>query len=305
MRKILVTGANGLLGQKLVYRLRWMNNVECIALGRGENRLNDKRGFEYRNVDISDHNSVKEVIKKERPTHIIHGAAMTNVDACETDQASCKAANVDAVENIAAICDELSIHLIHVSTDFIFDGKEGPYNETAEANPVSYYGWSKLEAEKIVMGMKAPWAIVRTVLVYGITDNLSRSNIVLWVKNSLEQGKTINVVDDQFRSPTLAEDLAEGCILVALKDATGVYNVSGDEQMSIYEIAHKVAEHYNLDKALIKPTDSASLNQPAKRPPITGFILDKAKSDLGYQPTSFNDSLKLMDRQMEEQSHQG
>jgi len=298
MTRILVTGANGLLGQKLVYRMKWMNNVQCIATAKGENRLLDHAGYEYYDGDITDHSRMREIIIQSKPDVIIHGAAMTNVDACETETEVCKMINVAAVENLANICDEKNIHLVHVSTDFIMDGKNGPYDENAEPNPLSYYGWSKLEAEKIVQKMKSPWAILRTVLVYGIVDNMSRSNIVLWVKGSLEKKQTINVVNDQWRTPTLAEDLAEGCLLAAIKEATGIYNISGNELMSIYEIACKVADHYGFDKSLINPIDSSTLNQSAKRPPRTGFIIDKAKRELGYEPSSFEESLNILDKQI-------
>jgi len=299
MKRILVTGANGLLGQKLVYRLKWMNNAECIATAKGENRLLNQEGYTYYDMDITNAEDVRKVIEETKPHYIIHAAAMTNVDACETEKELCKKINVDAVQTIASLCDELNIHLIHVSTDFIFNGEEGPYSETAKPAPLSYYGWSKLEAENIVLQMKAPAAILRTVLVYGIVDNMSRSNIVLWVKNSLEQGKDINVVNDQFRTPTFAEDLAEGCLLAVYKNATGIYNISGNELMSIFDIAQKVADHYALNKSLIHSTDSSTLNQPAKRPPKTGFIIDKAIKDLGYAPTSFIESMKIMDEQIQ------
>src|SRR5688500_7398997 len=267
MKRILVTGANGLLGQKLVYRMKWMNNLVCIATAKGPNRLIDMEGYEYFDADITDHARMRDVIQQSKPDFIIHAAAMTNVDACESDRENCKKINVDAVQNIANICDEMNIHLVHVSTDFIFDGTAGPYDETAQPNPVSYYGWSKTEAESIIQQMKSSWTIVRTVLVYGIVDHMSRSNIVLWVKNSLEKNQPINVVNDQWRTPTLAEDLAEGCLLVVLKNAKGIYNISGNDFMNIYEIACRVADHYDLDKSLIHPTDSSTLNQPAKRPP--------------------------------------
>ena len=136
------------------------------------------------------------------------------------------------------------------------------------------------------------------VLVYGIVDNMSRSNIVLWVKSNLEQGKTINVVDDQFRTPTLAEDLADGCILMAEKRAKGIYNISGKDFYSILELANTVADYYGLDKSLIKPSKSADIKQPAKRPPITGFIIDKAKRDLGYNPHSFVEGIRLLEEQL-------
>ena len=207
---------------------------------------------------------------------------------------------VKALENLKKIDPNYKPHFIHLSTDFIFDGTHGPLDENEKPNPLSYYAESKLEAEKIVERCNLDWAIVRTVLVFGIVDNMSRSNIVLWVKSNLEQGKKINVVDDQFRTPTLAEDLADGCILIAEKKAKGIYNISGKDFYSILELAHKVADYYHLDKSLINPSKSSDIKQPAKRPPITGFIIDKAKKDLGYNPHSFEEGIKILEEQMKQ-----
>jgi dTDP-4-dehydrorhamnose reductase len=148
------------------------------------------------------------------------------------------------------------------------------------------------------MASSIKWAIARTIIVYGIVDNMSRSNIVLWAKDALSKGQKINVVDDQFRSPTLAEDLAEGCILIAEKGATGVYNLSGPNTFSILDLVYKVADYWKLDKSLVTPSKSNTLNQPAKRPPRTGFIIDKAKKELGYNPHSFEEGLKILDGQL-------
>src|SRR5690606_11491646 len=164
--------------------------------------------------------------------------------------------NVTAVENLIRCCQALHIHLVHVSTDFIFDGSHGPLDETAEPNPVNYYGESKLAAERAIQASPLSWAILRTVLVFGITHDMSRSNIVLWVKNSLEQKKTIQVVNDQWRTPTLAEDLAMGCLLAARKKAKGIYHISGKDFMTPYDIAIRTAKFFGLDTSLIRPTDS-------------------------------------------------
>ncbi len=305
--KILITGSNGLLGQKLVYKLRNKKNVTCIATARGENRLIKQDGYIFETLDITNKENVEQVFKKIMPNVIINTAAMTNVDACETEKELCWLMNttavehqVKALENLKKIDPNYKPHFIHLSTDFIFDGTHGPLDENEKPNPLSYYAESKLEAEKIVERCNLDWAIVRTVLVFGIVDNMSRSNIVLWVKSNLEQGKKINVVDDQFRTPTLAEDLADGCILIAEKKAKGIYNISGKDFYSILELAHKVADYYHLDKSLINPSKSSDIKQPAKRPPITGFIIDKAKKDLGYNPHSFEEGIKILEEQMKQ-----
>jgi len=298
MRKIFITGSNGLLGQKLVYALKKRNDVDVIATARGENRLLDKTGYRYFSLDISNENEVKQLMEDCKPNVVIHCAAMTNVDVCESKREECWKINVDAVQYLCTAAEKNNAHFIHISTDFIFDGTSGPYTEEGIPNPVSYYGESKLAAEKIVEKYKGKWAIARTVLVYGLVDNMSRSNIVLWAKGELEKGKVINVVNDQFRTPTLAEDLAEGCILIADKQAQGIYNISGKDYMSIIELVNRVADYYHLDKSLIHAVSSQTLKQPAKRPPVTGFILDKAIKELGYAPHSFEEGIAILEEQI-------
>ena len=158
------------------------------------------------------------MIGEENPDVVIHTAAMTNVDQCETEREGCRKLNVDAVEYIIKACEHTGAYLLHLSTDFIFDGEAGPYDENGIPNPVSLYGESKLAAEKLLFDSNIKYGIARTVLVYGTAHDMSRSNIILWVKRSLEAGKDIKVVDDQLRSPTLAEDLAIGCYLMAQKE---------------------------------------------------------------------------------------
>jgi dTDP-4-dehydrorhamnose reductase len=295
--KILVTGSNGLLGQKLTGLLQQHQDIQLIATARGNSVIDVGRG-EYHTMDITSAADVDAVIGKTRPDVVIHGAAMTNVDHCEQQREACWLANVTATEHIIAACTKYNSRLVHVSTDFIFDGSHGPLDETEKPAPVNYYGESKLAAEELVMQSKLQWSILRTVLVYGITNDMSRSNIVLWVKNSIEQGKTINVVNDQWRTPTLAEDLAMGCYLAAIKKASGIYNISGKDFLSPYDIAIKTADYFKLDKSFIKATDSTQFKQPARRPLTTGFIIDKARKDLGYEPHSFEEGIGVLASQI-------
>lgn len=233
-----------------------------------------------------------------RPDVIINTAAMTNVDQCETEQEDCWKLNVTAVKHLLKASEACNAFFLQLSTDFIFDGEDGPYTEEAIANPVSYYGESKLAAEQLILESKIDWAIARTVLVYGIAHDMSRSNIILWVKKSLEEGKDIQVVDDQWRTPTLAEDLAKGCLLIAEKKAKGIYNISGDDLLTPYEMAVKTAEFFNLPQTSMTKSDSTKFKQTAKRPPKTGFILDKAKRDLGFKPHSFEEGIQVLAEQI-------
>lgn len=298
MKTILITGSNGLLGQKLVELLIQQPNIKVIATARGENRLPFKEGYEYHSMDITNHEEVAVVIEKTQPDAIVHGAAMTNVDQCESEKEACWLQNVKAVEFIVDECRKHDIFLCHVSTDFIFDGAAGPYTEEGEANPLSFYGWSKYAAEKLVQHSGIRWAIARTVLVYGIAFDMSRSNIILWVKKSLEEGKNIKVVTDQWRTPTLSEDLAMGCYLIAEKEAEGIFNISGKDLLTPYEMAIMTADYFGLDKSLIAQADSSNFSQPAKRPARTGFILDKSRAVLGYEPRSFTEGIAILAGQL-------
>ncbi len=298
MKRILVTGSNGLLGQKLTDISLLDADIELIATSVGFNRHPAKSGYIYEELDIRDADRLAELIQEYRPDALINTAAMTNVDTCEVEKDLCKTLNVDAVANLISVCEKYNVHLIHISTDFIFDGEQGPYAEDAAPGPLSYYGLTKLQAENLLKESSCRWAILRTIIVYGIVSDMSRSNIVLWAKDALQKGLPINVVNDQWRMPTLAEDLAMACILAVKKEATGVFNTSGKDMMSILEIVERVADFYGLDKSLIKPISAESLNQIARRPKRTGFVLDKAINELGYQPRSFEEGMQILEQQL-------
>jgi dTDP-4-dehydrorhamnose reductase len=299
--KILVTGSNGLLGQKISALLENQHDISPVYTARKNLTYPIKRGF-FCVLDVSDEAQVDSVIAQMQPDIIIHTAAMTQVDECELNHNLCWKQNVLATQYLVAAATRVNAFFIHVSTDFIFDGAAGPLDELAKPSPVNYYGQSKLAAEQAVATAKLKWAILRTVLVYGVAHDMSRSNIVLWVKSSLEAGKTIKVVNDQWRTPTLADDLAVGCWLAAQKQIAGIFNISGEEMMTPYDIAIRTAQFFKLDESLIEKTDSTTFKQPATRPLRTGFIIEKAKQQLSYQPHTFEAGLHLMQQQMQSQS---
>ena len=296
--KILITGSNGLLGQKLLHKLRVDNSVEFIATSRGENRVSEQSNYKYIDLDITDETAVAKIITEQNPNVVINTAAMTNVDLCEEEKSECDDLNVNAVQYLADACEKIEAHLIHISTDFIFDGENGPYKEEDEPNPLSYYGLSKLKSEQLLQDRTVKWTILRTIIVFGVGENLSKGNIVLWAKGALEKGDPLNIIDDQFRAPTLAEDLADACILAATKKAFGVFNASGKDIMSIYQIVERIAKHYGNTTENLNRISTATLNQTAVRPPRTGFILDKSRKVLGYNPHSFEECLAIIDEQL-------
>ena len=299
--KILLTGSNGLLGQKLVARLRPEPGVELVATSRGPNKLAGLYpGLPFVPLDVSNAAQLQQVLARERPTHVIHTAAMTQADECETNRAACWQHNVSAVKHLAAACLAIDAHLTHLSTDFVFSGEAGPLAEDAVPAPVNFYGESKLAAEHVVQASLGRWAIARTVLVYGVAHDYGRTNLVLWVRDSLRAGKPIKVVADQWRTPTLAEDLAEGCWLLARQSAQGLYHLSGDEFLSPYDLALRVAAHFHLDAGLIEQVDASTFTQPARRPARTGFLIDKARRELGYRPHSLAEGIALVSQQRDQ-----
>lgn len=305
----MVTGSNGLLGQKLTDLFIGKPEWELVATGVGVNRYpvaaaewSEREGqlvgsYRYESLDVTDAAAVEALLTKEMPDVVIHTAAMTQVDDCEFKKEACVALNIDAVANLAKLSTTLGFHLVHVSTDFIFDGTKAMVTEEEEPNPLSYYGWSKWEGEKAVMEFANSYSILRTVLVYGKVADMSRNNIVLWAYQTLKEGKAANVVVDQFRTPTLAEDLAMGCYLAAEKRAQGIYHIAGKDYMSIIELVERVARFYGFSMDSINRVDSSTLNQPAKRPPDTGLDIRKACEILGYEPHSFEEGLALLNLQ--------
>ncbi|MHB0754038.1 SDR family oxidoreductase [Polaribacter sp. M15] len=292
MRKVIITGSNGLLGQSLVaLLLKEVEKYQVFGFSRGENR-SGRDDFNYVSIDLTQEENLKKTIREIQPHFIINTAAMTLVDDCELAKEACDVLNIDVVQWLAEISEELNIHVIHLSTDFIFDGEKGYYKETDTPNPLSYYGLSKVKSEKVLIDSNINFTILRTILVYGKVFSMSRSNIVLWVKSMLEQGKEITIVDDQFRMPTFVDDLALACKITMDKNAKGIFHISSKELLSVYEIAQQVAEVFELDQGLIKPISSTTLNQTAKRPPKTGFDLSKTNKELNFYPKSFKEDLQ-------------
>jgi|KBSMisStandDraft_5_1062788.scaffolds.fasta_scaffold00419_8 dTDP-4-dehydrorhamnose reductase len=291
--KVLVTGANGLLGQHLVKELL-QAGFHVIAAGKGESRLPEHERLSYVKMDLREPFDVYHVFDLHHPDTVIHAGAMTQVDECEVNETRSFETNYGGTSSILVCCEEAKAFLIYISTDFVFDGLSGPYKEEDEPSPVNWYGKTKQMAEDIVMHAQTPWAIIRTVLVYGNSLDGTRSNIITWVKSKLEQGEKIKVVNDQFRTPTYVEDLVKGIILVIRKKAHGIFHISGSDFLTPYQMAIKTAGYFGLNEDLIEEVDASIFSQHARRPPKTGFIIDKARKELGFEPMSFDQGLKKM-----------
>lgn len=290
--KILITGANGFLGYYLVEQLL-AKNFSVTATGKRECRLpfTHDKNFQWLSMDFTDPFSIHDVFENIKPDVVVHAGAMSKPDECETNQMPAYLVNVEGTVQLLINAADLKSFFIFVSTDFVFDGKRGMYNEDDIPNPVNYYGRTKLEAEEAVKEYEFDWAIARTVLVYG--KNVSgHNNILKIVREKLEKGEKYSVVDDQLRTPTYVEDLAKGIISIIKKKATGVFHLSGKDILTPYQMAIKTAEHLGLDSSLIKRVTADTFSQPAKRPLKTGFIIEKARNELGYEPLSFDEGLR-------------
>lgn len=296
--RVLLTGSNGLLGQKLTDFIIQKTNYLLCCTSQGVNRNPNDAGYDFVQLDLLDKDGLKALIQEFQPSHIIHCAAMTSVEACEQEAEKCQQLNVDLVGDLANWAREFDYHLTFLSTDFVFDGKNGPYKEGDPVKACNAYGQSKIEAEALILGSGCRAAILRTILVYGVIADKNRSNLVLWAKQKLEKGEKINVVDDQWRMPTWVDDLAMTCILSVEKNAKGIFHISSEQQYSIIEAVYEIADFWGLDKSLISPVHAADIGQAENRPQRTGFYLDKAKTELGYVPTSFKESLNYIDQQI-------
>lgn len=291
MVRILVTGSNGFLGRQLVASLRLRTDVELIATSLGPDRRSDTEGYLYVPLDVTSEQAVQEVCGRHRPDVIIHTAAITQVDQAEQQPARCRRLNVGAVAHLVGACARYGIHLLQLSTDFVFDGLSGPYAESDPVSPISVYGWSKAAAERLLSDSEISWAVVRTILVYGQEVPGGRSNIVQWATKVLQSGKPVQVVNDQYRTPTFVEDLAQACIEIALRKEQGIFHISGEEEVSIFELVGHVAQHLGLSMEKVQSVNSSDLAGAELRPPRTGFILGKAKSRIHFEPVSLETGL--------------
>lgn len=295
--RILITGSNGFLGQKFCEIIQ-DKGYETLGLSKSANRNPYLHAANFQQVELSDFSKLQEVLEAFEPTHILHTAAITSVEACEENKDLTQIINVDLTAFLGKYSKQNRCHLTFISTDFVFDGKNGLYKETDLVNPVNAYGKSKVDAENLLINMDASVAILRTILVYGAIPDKGRSNLVLWAKGQLEKNNPIKVVRDQWRMPTFVDDLAEACVSAMQKQANGIFHISGNEMMSIEEAVYKLVVHWNFDKNLVSAIAAKEIGQDQNRPQRTGFILDKAKTELGYKPTPFIVSLQKIEQQL-------
>ncbi|HSD63328.1 MAG TPA: SDR family oxidoreductase [Ignavibacteriaceae bacterium] len=294
-KRILVFGANGMLGQRLIEFYSKQPNIQLLACS-----VEDEPVFEdteYRKMDITRRDEVKDLCYDFYPDVIVNAAAFTNVDLSETEREQAWKTNVKGVEYIAEVSRVIDAHIIHFSSDYIFDGKRGPYSEKDKPNPLGYYARTKLASENVLRISATYNTILRTNVLYGIAHN-SRPDYVRWAVNSLRNEQKIRIVTDQINNPTFIDDLIQAISKVIEYKKYGVFNIGGKEFLSRYDFTLKIADFFNLDKTLIFPITTDELHQLAPRPLKSGLIILKAQTQLGYKPHSINESLTKMKKEL-------
>jgi dTDP-4-dehydrorhamnose reductase len=306
-RTLLILGASGLTG----YKLMKITKDTFHVYGTYNVRVTSDK--ELIKLDIKDEDNLKKVFMQIKPDIVFNTTALHNVDYCESHEDEAYNINTKAVGIIADLCNKLGSRLIHISTDFVFDGsKKGNYSESDTPNPLSVYGKSKLAGEWQAK-RSASYSILRTSVVYGWTPlerqgSISSSgkpmNFGLWVLSKLNRGEEITVVNDQFTSPTLADVLAEVAIKIATEDTNELYHVSGTACLSRYEFTRKISKvmGYSYNDNSIRPIGSNAFAQLAKRPMNSCLNCEKLENELRYKLPDINSSLKTMRSQIEIES---
>jgi len=290
--KILITGGNGLLGQAITRIFKQETDFEYYVTSVESESFSTKEVL-YLQLDITSKEKVKEIISYFKPDLVINCAAFTDVDKCETEREACWRLNVDAVKNLIIALRPHNKKLVHFSTDYIFDGKNGPYDERATPNPISFYGRSKLAAENAIVTSGIEHVIIRTMVLFGVAQKV-KPNFAIWLTKKLEAKERITIVNDQIGNSTLVDDLAYGTLKLIEADKKGIYNVAGLEIESRLEFAYKVCEVFGYDKNLISVIKTKDLNQPAPRPLNSGLITLKTQSEVGFKAMNTIESLQVL-----------
>ena len=288
--KIMILGANGFTGRRILKRLSSKHQVLACSLHPD---ILPEEGYEFHILDMQSVDATDALLNNFRPDVIINASAMSVVDYCEQHPEEAYALNVTAVKHLAEYSQSNSCRLIHLSTDFVFDGTATEaYTETDTTNPINYYGKTKQWSEEVIEQACTNYAIVRIEVVYGKPFNGQHGNIVHLVKTRLQNGQSIRVVSDQFRSPTWVEDIARAIESLLSDKYQGIYHICGGETMSVADIAYRVAKHFGLDTSLIQPVTTDEMNEATPRPLFSPMNTEKALKEFGYQPSRLEEGFK-------------
>ena len=293
-KRILVTGANGMLGQRAIHFYK--KNNDLAVLGTSIEKDSILSCIDYVSCDITVRDKIKKVVSDFCPDFIVNTAAFTNVDLSEKEKETAWKINVKGVEYLAEAARVIDAHIIHISSDYIFDGTNGPYSENDKPNPLGYYGRTKLASENALRISGTMHTILRTNVLYGIAD--SRPDFVRWVVKSVRDEKQINIVTDQINNPTFTDDLVQAINKIIEFRKQGIYHIGGREFLNRFEFCEIIAEIFSLNKNLIKPILTEHLKQQAKRPLKSGLLTLKSETELGYKAHTIGEALAIMKREL-------
>ncbi|HCL00477.1 MAG TPA: dTDP-4-dehydrorhamnose reductase [Candidatus Marinimicrobia bacterium] len=287
---ILITGANGMLGEECTKLLSDTYTVVASDI-HASSLMPDS--IIYKQLDITNESHVHEIINRFHPEVVVNCAAYTDVDGAEQDKESAWAVNVGGVQNIVEALKKTGGAIIHISTDYVFDGTAGPYGEDVKPNPVNYYGKTKLESEKVLLDSQIPWTIIRTNILFGNTSH-QQASFVRWVVEKLSRFENISIVNDQFGNPTWSYGLAMAIYKIIESGKHGLYHYAGKDYINRFEFGLKIAGIYGLDPTLIRKTTTRALNQPANRPFKSGLTCERIEYELAVTIYSVNEALTAM-----------
>ncbi len=282
-RKVLIISGNGQVGYSLL--ARFSRADDFVASGTCHTISDDN----LIKLDITDYAEFKEAVLSIKPDILLLNAALTNVEYCEEHPDESYVLNVRSVEYAVEFSAKNGIKPVFFSTEYIFDGENGPYGEDAAANPLNVYGRDKLAAEKLVESLR-DYLIIRTTVIYG--HDPKRKNFLLRMIDNIEKGNVVYAPIDQVTTPTYSANLSDALLELLRKDCLGIYNVAGSERLNRYEFALNGAEIFGVDKSAIIPKKTNGLNQKAKRPLSAGLLVDKLKRDTGFDMMSSVEGLK-------------
>lgn len=288
--KILVTGAHGFLGRSVLRQAGGME-VELVACGRRAEPPPENPA--YHRIDLHDGAAVTGLLALERPNWVIHTAALTDVDRCETEPDLARGVNLDIVGHLVDGCAEVDAGLAHLSTDYVFDGCSGPYGEKDPTNPLSHYGRVKLESEARVLGSGIRGLVLRTLWLFGYIPE-TRRNLVTWPLESLLKGEELAIVNDQWGNPTFVGDVALSLVEFCLRGCIGLFHFGGADYLTRYELVQELAQFFGLDAGRVRAVPTQQVGQRAMRPFKSGLRSDRIVAELGRKPMGFTQGLAAM-----------
>ncbi|MGL5227970.1 MAG: SDR family oxidoreductase [Bacteroidales bacterium] len=294
MTKILILGANGFIGRKILSDLLSVGTYNLYACSRTAD-IKPEKGYVFTQLDITNDEELNSYLSLITPDIIINAAAISSLQDCELNRSKSLNVNVDSVKLLIEYARQNSVFFIHLSTDFVFNGyRKKLYTENDTPDPLNFYGHTKARAEELIVNSKIKAAVLRVEVVYGEPLEGQHGNIFTLVRDKLSKGEIIKVVDDQYRTPTFVDDVCIAVRLVIKKETEGIFHIAGPEYLSISDFAFRIARYYGYNENNIQVTTTRAIGDNIERPRYSGLSIQKARKRLGYNPKTILKSLEIL-----------